>query len=63
MNCNTLKNLENCTCTYVSCSKRGRCCECIAYHRNRGEMVGCYFSKEGEKTYDRSMANFLKDRK
>lgn len=60
MECNTSKNLENCTCTYVSCSKRGKCCECVAYHRKNNEIPGCFFSKEGEKTYDRSIANFIK---
>ncbi|MBI5376172.1 MAG: hypothetical protein HZA77_12100 [Candidatus Schekmanbacteria bacterium] len=57
---NKEKNLGDCTCTY-SCEKRGICCECIAYHRRRKEIPGCFFSKEGEKTWDRSVANFIKD--
>lgn len=63
MECNTSKNVENCKCTYMSCERRGHCCECIAYHRSKGQMVGCYFTEEGEKTYDRSMANFIKYQK
>lgn len=53
-------NLDKCTCTYTSCSKHGKCCECIEYHRSKGEMVGCYFTPEAEKTYDRSIANFIR---
>jgi hypothetical protein len=60
MECNISKNLENCTCTYTSCSKRGHCCACVEYHRNNGEIPGCFFSKEGERTYDRSIANFIR---
>lgn len=55
-------NKTNCTCTY-SCSHRGKCCECVAYHRNRGQIPGCFFSAAGEKTYDRSLENLISDRK
>jgi len=61
-NCvNIEENLKYCTCTYMSCSKRGFCCECIAQHRRVGEIPGCLFTKEGERTYDRSIAKFIKD--
>jgi len=60
MECSVSKNKNNCTCTYTSCSKRGHCCECITYHRSNGELPGCLFSPEAEKTYDRSAANFIK---
>ena len=42
MACN---NTINCTCTYISCSRHGKCCECVAYHRKKGEAPGCFFSK------------------
>ena len=58
---NIEENLKHCTCTYMSCDKRGMCCECIAYHRRSGEIPGCLFSQEGEKTYDRSVSYFIKD--
>ncbi len=58
MECNIEANLSGCNCTYP-CSRKGRCCECVAYHRKRGELPGCYFSKEAEATYDRSFENFL----
>ncbi len=59
MECTQKKNADKCSCTYTSCDKRGACCQCIAFHRARGEMVGCYFEPEVEKTYDRSMKQFL----
>ena len=52
----------SCPCTY-SCSRRGKCCECVAYHNRAGEFPACFFSKAGEKTYDRSLSQLLKDRK
>lgn len=55
-------NVDNCTCTYTSCSRRGKCCECIMFHREVEIGVpGCLFSKEGEKSYDRSTENFVND--
>jgi hypothetical protein len=57
---NKEKNLEHCTCTY-SCGKRGLCCECVAYHRAAGQIPGCFFTKEGEASYDRSIAALARD--
>ena len=56
--CKKQTNIDHCNCTYP-CSKKGMCCECILYHRNRGELPACYFSKEAEKTYDRSIKYFV----
>jgi hypothetical protein len=56
---NRKENLANCACTYTSCGKRGFCCECISSHRAAGELPGCLFTPEGEKTYDRSVKNYL----
>jgi hypothetical protein len=61
--CQQAKNLERCTCTNIECPRRGKCCACASYRRIRGEMPGCYFSKEAEKTYDRSFENYMRDRK
>lgn len=58
MNCGN--NIE-CSCTYSYCSRHGKCCECIAYHRRKGEAPGCLFSKSAEKTYDRSIELLYKD--
>jgi len=61
--CDQEKNLENCTCTYLSCTKRGLCCECVTYHRSKRELPGCFFPQEVEKTYDRSIERFVKTHK
>ncbi len=63
MECQKQENLESCPCTYPNCPRKGVCCECITYHRQRGELPACYFSKEKEKTYDRSIRSFIKDQK
>ena len=63
MECIVEKNLKNCTCTYTSCSKRGKCCECVAYHRKNNELPGCFFTPEGERSYDRSVENFIRQYK
>ncbi len=55
---NREKNLAECTCTY-SCDKRGICCECVAQHRAMGELPGCFFPPEAEKTYDRTIRKFV----
>jgi hypothetical protein len=54
------KNLSQCTCTYEPCSRKGLCCECLHYHRERGELPACYFPPDVERTFDRSVARFLK---
>jgi len=58
MECNKTNNLKNCNCSYP-CSRKGICCECITYHRRNGELPACYFPKEEEKTYDRSIEYFI----
>ncbi len=53
---------KDCPCTYSGCSRHGKCSECISYHNNMGEFPACFFSKEAEKTYDRSFKKLLEDR-
>lgn len=57
--CNVEKNKTGCTCTYEPCVRKGICCECVSYHRKNGELPGCLFTKSAERTYDRSIANFI----
>ena len=57
--CKIEKNKLHCNCTYP-CDKKGMCCECISYHRNRGELPACYFTDAVERTYDRSIENFIR---
>jgi len=60
MECKNEQNLERCTCTYMSCGKRGVCCECIVQHLASRELPGCCFPPEIEKTYDRSFEAFAR---
>lgn len=57
--CNIEKNLKNCSCSYEPCPRKGKCCECVLYHRKNGEIPGCFFPKEYEKTYNRSIEFFV----
>lgn len=59
MECKKEQNKVNCTCTF-SCGKKGVCCDCINYHRRLGELPGCYFPKDYEKTGDRSVEAFIR---
>jgi hypothetical protein len=58
--CNQKANLRQCTCTYEPCPRKGICCECVAYHRQYGELPGCVFPPEVGRTYDRSVACFVR---
>ena len=60
MECKKEENSKDCSCSYTGCPRKGICCECVKYHRLKGELPGCYFSPEKEKTYDRSIESFCK---
>ncbi len=60
MECIVEKNKAVCACTYP-CERRGKCCECVAYHRAKKQLPGCFFSKGGERTYDRSIRRFIEE--
>lgn len=62
MECKQSTNMKRCTCTYEPCSRKGICCECVAYHLRSNEVPGCFFPKQAERTYDRSFENFIADR-
>ena len=55
---NRKENLKSCPCTY-SCSRKGKCCECIRHHIENNELPACFFPKDVEKTYDRSIEKFI----
>jgi hypothetical protein len=63
MECNLKTNRQSCTCTYEPCSRKGKCCECISFHRGSDELPACYFTADVERTYDRSAARFVASRK
>ena len=60
MSCENNRAMK-CNCTYP-CPRRGKCCDCLAYHRRSGEFPACFFSKEAEASYDRSLSRLMKDR-
>jgi len=63
MECKQKENLKSCPCTYPGCPRKGICCDCIKYHWKNGELPACFFSKQTEKTYDRSIENFIRDQR
>lgn len=60
MECIAEENKRYCTCTYEPCARKYKCCQCLHYHRKHGELPACFFSKEYERTYDRSIENFVR---
>ena len=60
MECISEKNKKRCTCTYEPCSRKHKCCECLHYHREKGELPACFFPAAAERTYDRSIAHFVR---
>ena len=58
LDCNIKANKARCNCTYEPCSRKGKCCECIAYHLEMQELPACAFPPEIERTYDRSFKRF-----
>ena len=57
--CNIAANMENCNCTYEPCPRKGKCCECIMYHKSSNQLPACFFPDDVEKTYDRSVETFI----
>jgi len=57
--CKKQKNLKNCNCSYAGCSKKGVCCDCLAYHLSMQQLPACCFPDDVERTYDRSFAKFI----
>ncbi|MBD3284934.1 hypothetical protein GF359_01050 [candidate division WOR-3 bacterium] len=55
-------NTIECPCTYEPCSRKGKCCECIDYHRKMGELPGCLFTPEEERTYNRTIEYYVRCR-
>lgn len=59
-NCDRLAaNATECNCTYPGCPRHGKCCECLHYHRVKGQLPACYFDTAAEATYDRSIRHFI----
>lgn len=58
--CSKEKNLSTCNCTWEPCSRKGICCECISYHWRMKELPACLFPEDIERTFDRSLRNFIR---
>ena len=58
---NLAANMEACNCSYEPCSRKGICCECLAYHRRSGELPACLFSDDVERSYERSIGRFVRE--
>lgn len=60
MECQKEKNLQDCPCTYPSCSKKGFVVNVLGIICKEKDCQHC-FSKEVEKTYDRSIKRFIEE--
>ena len=58
--CHKSNNMARCNCTWEPCSRKGVCCDCLAYHWSMKELPACLFPDSAEKTYDRSLRNFIR---
>jgi hypothetical protein len=58
--CPTDRNQKWCNCTYDPCARKGLCCDCLHYHLQAGELPACVFPDDAERSYDRSIENFVK---
>jgi hypothetical protein len=58
MECKKNMNLDQCNCSFGSCSHKGICCDCISYHLRSRELPACCFPTDVEKSYDRSFEKF-----
>lgn len=54
-------NKNECTCT-ANCNKHAKCCECVAFHRSKNQVPGCFFTAEGELSYNRSIKKLAEDK-
>jgi hypothetical protein len=39
--CKLAENKANCACPYKDCERHGACCQCVAYHRDCGDLPMC----------------------
>jgi hypothetical protein len=58
--CAADKNTVRCNCSYEPCPRKGVCCECLSYHWAQRELPACLFPDAVERTYDRSLACFIR---
>jgi len=61
MECRQKSNFSKCNCGF-DCDKKGICCECLVYHRQKQELPACYFSDKVAGSHDRSITTYLKEK-
>lgn len=59
MECRIEANLADCTCGSATCPRRGKCCECVANHRAKGQLPGCLMPQELRDRGSRSIKDFV----
>jgi hypothetical protein len=60
MECKKERNQKQCNCSYEPCSRKGLCCDCVAYHLRSRELPACFFPDSAERPYDRSYEHFAR---
>jgi len=60
MECKKNQNLDECSCSYPGCPRKGICCECLKHHLKNRELPACCFPDDVEKTYNRTFEKFAK---
>jgi hypothetical protein len=60
MECMKDRNRRACNCSYEPCARKGKCCDCLSYHRLNRELPACFFPAAAELTYDRSFEHFAR---
>ncbi|MFQ5645731.1 MAG: DUF6485 family protein [bacterium] len=63
MHCELNPHASSCNCTYEVCERKGHCCKCLHYHRERNELPACFFPDDIEREYDRSVTCFIRMQK
>ena len=58
MDCKKDQNRKRCNCSYPGCSRKGLCCDCLAYHLRSQQLPACCFPDAAERTWDRSFRAF-----
>lgn len=52
-------NNKSCNCSYESCARKRKCCDCIADDLESDELLVCCFPDDVERSNDRSVARFF----
>jgi hypothetical protein len=58
MECTMEKNKAACACTYDTCGRKGKCCECVATTGKEATPRLLLFERS-EASYDRSFRRFV----